>query len=144
MKFIFKISINQYLTIGIGVVYLWFGMLKFFSGVSPAEELAQGTIDVLTFGLIPSDVSIILLAIWESLVGVLFLSGLFKRFAILFALLHIILTFTPICIFPELIFLVFPFQLTLLGQYVFKNIIIIASLLVLYKLYFGEEEGNNK
>lgn len=144
MKFILKISIDRFLTVSIGVVYLWFGMLKFFSGVSPAEELAKNTITVLTFGIIPSDLSCILLAIWETLAGVLLLTGMFKRFTILFTLLHIVLTFTPLCIFPELVFVDFPSHLTLLGQYIFKNIIIIASLLVLYKLNFGEEEGNNE
>ena len=36
----------------IGVVYLWFGMLKFFPGISPAETIAIDTITELTLGVV--------------------------------------------------------------------------------------------
>ncbi|HEX9616519.1 MAG TPA: hypothetical protein VGA03_03835, partial [Anaerolineales bacterium] len=39
-----------FLRIGMGIVFLWFGALKFFLGLSPATDLAVRTIDVLTFG----------------------------------------------------------------------------------------------
>ena len=55
--------------ISIGLVYLWFGSLKFFTGVSPAEKLAQDTIEQLTMGLLLPEISIILLALWETLIG---------------------------------------------------------------------------
>ena len=32
------------LRIGLGVVFLWFGALKFFPGVSPAEGLVRNTV----------------------------------------------------------------------------------------------------
>ena len=41
------------LRISLGLVFFWFGFLKFFPGLSPAEGLATGTIEVMTFGLIP-------------------------------------------------------------------------------------------
>ena len=46
----------------IGIVYIWFGALKFFHGYSPAEDLAIHTIDKLTFDLVPGTVTIVLLA----------------------------------------------------------------------------------
>jgi len=55
---------TRFLSISIGLVYLWFGGLKYFSGFSPAEQLAQDTIAVLTFDLIPPNYSILLLALW--------------------------------------------------------------------------------
>ncbi|MDH5380492.1 MAG: doxx family protein [Cyclobacteriaceae bacterium] len=121
------------LSITIGVVYLWFGSLKFFSGVSPAEELAQNTIDLLTFGLIPSNVSIILLAIWETAVGILLITNQFKKYALYAALVHMICTFTPLFLFPELSFTASMVELTLVGQYIIKNLIIIAALMILMK-----------
>ena len=119
--------------VSVGIVYLWFGALKFFSGVSPAETLAQQTIQKLTFNLIDPSVSIILLALWETTIGILLLLTIWRRTTLLLALLHIILTFTPFLFFPELVFTNMPFGLTLLGQYIIKNVIILGVLLVLLK-----------
>ena len=119
------------LRISIGLVYLWFGMLKFFPDVSPAEDLARNTIHCLTFGLVPDQISVLLLAIWEVAVGVLLITGLFRSIALRVTLVHILCTFVPILCFPELIFQNVPLVLTLLGQYIVKNIIILAALLVL-------------
>jgi uncharacterized membrane protein YkgB len=129
-----NLSNNRILTVSIGIAYLWFGILKYFPNQSPAEDLAKNTIDVLTFSLIPSNISIILLAIWESLVGFLLIMNIYKRVAILLALVHMTLTFTPLFLFPEQMFINAPFQLTLLGQYIIKNIVIIVALFSLYKL----------
>ena len=129
-----NISNSRILTVSIGIAYLWFGALKYFPNQSPAEDLAKNTIDVLTFSLIPSNVSIILLAIWESLVGVLLILNIYKRVAILLAIVHMTLTFTPLFIFPEQMFINTPFQLTLVGQYIIKNIVIIVALFSLYNL----------
>ena len=125
---------NHLLAPSIGIVYFWFGMLKFFPNLSPAEDLAKGTIDILTFNLIPSNVSIILLAIWESLIGLLLIVNLFRRTAIILALIHIAFSFSPLFFFTNQVFENAPFHLTLLGQYIVKNLVIIAGLLVLYKL----------
>ncbi len=40
------------LRISLGIVFLWFGVLKFFPELSPAEELATRTIEVLTLGIV--------------------------------------------------------------------------------------------
>ena len=117
----------------IGIVYLWFGTLKYFPGVSPAEDLAQNTISALTFNLIPPNVSIILLAIGESLIGVFLLMNIYRRTVVVIALVHMACTFTPLFLFPDLIFVNVPFQLSLLGQYIIKNIIIASALFILYQ-----------
>ena len=41
-------SAMSLLRITVGIVYLWFGALKFFQGLSPAEQLAMQTIHELT------------------------------------------------------------------------------------------------
>ena len=125
---------NHILSVSIGILYLWFGALKFFPDLSPAEDLAKNTIGVLTFNQIPSNISIVLLAIWETLVGVLLIANIYKRVAIFLALAHMILTFTPLFIIPEQVFVDMPFQLTLVGQYIIKNIVIIVALISLYQL----------
>ncbi|NJB70715.1 putative membrane protein YphA (DoxX/SURF4 family) [Saonia flava] len=130
MKIQTKIKQNI-LPISIGVVYLWFGLLKFFPNLSPAEELAKTTIYELTFGLVPPNISIILLAILETGIGLLLIFNFYKTIAIRFALGHIFLTFTPLFIFPEQVFNNTPFELTLLGQYIAKNLIIVSVLIAL-------------
>jgi uncharacterized membrane protein YphA (DoxX/SURF4 family) len=92
------------IAISIGMVYLWFGLLKFFPNVSPAEELAKSTVNELTFGLIPSNFSFIVLAIWETIIGILLLLNLYNRVVIIAALVHIVFTFSPLFFFPELVF----------------------------------------
>ena len=123
---------NRYLQISIGLVYLWFGALKFFPNVSPAEELATNTINELTHFLIPSNIAIILLALWETAVGICFLLNFQKRWSIRIATVHMFLTFTPLYFFPELIFNDNIFSLTLVGQYIIKNLIILGALGVLW------------
>jgi uncharacterized membrane protein YkgB len=125
---------NHILSVSIGILYLWFGTLKFFPDQSPAEDLAKNTISALTFNQISPNVSIILLAIWETLVGVLLITNIYRRVAIFLALVHMVLTFTPLFIIPEQVFVDMPFQLTLVGQYIIKNIVIIVALISLYKL----------
>ncbi len=129
-----KQSPNLILAISIGLIYLWFGILKYFPNLSPAEDLAQSTIGLLTFNLISPRVSIILLATWESLVGLLLLLNIFRRTAIILAFIHMTFTFFPLLFFRDQVFGNTPLQLTLLGQYIIKNLVIIAGLLVLYKL----------
>lgn len=137
MKIKELISNNHILAITIGLVYLWFGGLKFFAHLSPAEDLAKNTIEVLTFGFIPTNVAIILLAIWETFIGAFLILNMFRKPVIILALVHMVLTFTPFIFFPNLSFNHSPLVFTLLGQYIFKNVIIIGALLTLYKQPFS-------
>ncbi|NDV15888.1 hypothetical protein GO009_07605 [Muricauda sp. TY007] len=121
------------LTISMGLVYFWFGALKFVPNLSPAEDLAKSTIHQLTFGLIPDGVSIILLAFWEVGLGFLFVFGFFRRQAVIMALVHMVCTFTPLFFFPGDVFGEAPLSLTFVGQYIMKNLIIIAALVSLYE-----------
>ncbi|MEQ8624170.1 MAG: doxx family protein [Vicingaceae bacterium] len=131
-----KIKTDNFLllSISIGLVYLWFGALKFFPGLSPAEGLAKETIQLLTFGLIPESSSIILLAIIESGIGILLIFNFLKKVALYAALVHILVTFFPIFLFAESMFSPSAFSFTLLGQYIFKNIVYVAALLLLLKV----------
>ncbi len=122
---------NNTMAISIGIVYLWFGLLKFFPELSPAEGLAKNTIHELTFGLIPSNITIILLAILETGTGLFLILNLYRRITVKIGLAHILFTFTPLFLFPEQVFNNSPFELTLLGQYIAKNLIIICALIAL-------------
>ncbi|WP_136467593.1 hypothetical protein [Flagellimonas onchidii] len=119
------------LAISIGLVYIWFGTLKFFPSLSPAEGLAKNTIHELTFGFLPDSLSIVLLAIMEVGIGVCLLMNIWRRQTIIIALFHMALTFAPLLLFPSESFQEPPLVPTLLGQYIGKNVIIVAALLTL-------------
>ena len=117
----------------IGIIYIWFGMLKFFHGYSPAEDLAINTINKLTGGLIAAQASIILLAVWEVLLGLLLMLGLQTKKVLAFLVLHMVCTFAPLLFFPDLSFKFAPYGFTLVGQYIMKNIIILSAAWVLWQ-----------
>jgi uncharacterized membrane protein YphA (DoxX/SURF4 family) len=119
------------LRVSLGVVFFWFGVLKFFPGLSPAQDLATRTIQILTFGAIPPDVAILLLATWECVVGLGLVFGLFMRATLLLLLLQMAGTMTPILLFPHEVFTRVPYAPTLEGQYIIKNIVLISAGLVL-------------
>ncbi|TVR81202.1 MAG: DoxX family protein [Chitinophagaceae bacterium] len=119
------------LRISMGVVFLWFGFLKFFPGVSPAEELAIHTTEILSFGLLDDRTAVFVIALWESIIGIGLIFRLFMRFTILLLFLQMIGACAPLVIFPDQVFTQFPYAPTLEGQYIIKNIVIICAALVL-------------
>lgn len=116
--------------ISIGIIYLWFGILKFFPNISPAETIARQTIDKLTFGYIPADVNYLLLAIMETTIGILLIGNVWKNKVIPIALVHLILTFSPMVLFTSETFSS-PFVPTFVGQYIVKNLVLFNALLLL-------------
>ncbi|MBN2862339.1 MAG: DoxX family protein [Bacteroidales bacterium] len=119
------------LRISIGLIFFWFGILKFFEGLSPAEDLATRTISAITFNLVPDKVIIYGLAAWEVLIGVGLIFNIFMRVTLFLLFLQMLGTFFPLFLFPGEIFHVFPVSLTLEGQYIIKNIVIISGGIVL-------------
>lgn len=121
------------LRVSIGIIYVWFGMLKFFHGFSPAEELAVNTIQKLSFHLIPGSVCLFLLASWETALGLLLMLGYKTRALLIVMTIHMVCTFTPLLFFPDVSFKYAPYGFTLVGQYIMKNIIILAAAGVLWQ-----------
>ena len=117
------------MVISFGIMYFWFGMLKFFPGVSPAEVLAKATLDKLTLGLIPSNFTYCMLAAWEVTIGIAMLLNYTKRGIIYITVLHLLFTFTPLFLLPDISFNGEPYSLTLVGQYIIKNLVLIFALL---------------
>ena len=128
-----RITRVSFVSAALGVVYLWFGILKFFPGLSPAEELAGTTIERLTLGTLDPEMGVFLLAIWEVGIGLMLLTGTFQKWALWAALVHICCTFTPLLFFPDLCFTKVPFGLTLVGQYIFKNLVFLGVMVILIK-----------
>jgi len=134
------------LRLSIGIVFLWFGGVKYFTGFSPAEEIATRTIQTLTFDMLTENVILYGLATWEVLIGLGLLLNIFLRETLLLLYLQMLGTFMPVFLFPSEVFAQFPYSLTLEGQYIFKNLVLLSAGIVLGatvrggKLRSGEEE----
>ena len=119
------------LRISLGVIFLWFWFLKFFPVMSPAEEMARQTFEILTFGLIPQNLAIKVLASWECAIGLGLLIGKYLRVVLLLLALQMVGAMSPLFLFPEKVFLHIPWVPTLEGQYIIKNIVLISAAIVL-------------
>ena len=119
------------LRLSIGLTYFWFGSLKFGLGTSPAEALATTTIGLLTHGLLPAAVSLRLLALWECGIGLCFITGRWFRTGLRLMYLHMAGTTTALFLWPSQLFTHIPYQPTLEGQYIIKNLVFIAAAAVL-------------
>ncbi len=108
------------------VVYFWFGILKLV-GSSPANPLVAGLLE-RTMPFITFDHFIIFLGSVEILIAVAFLVPSFERWAIALLIPHLITTFMPLVLLPAMAWQG-PFIPTLEGQYIIKNLLIIASAL---------------
>ncbi len=105
------------------VVYFWFGILKvlYESPANPlVEKLLQKTLPFITF-----DVFIVLLGCFEILIGILFIIPRAERVVLPLLAVHMITTLMPLILLPSVTW-VSPFVPTLEGQYIIKNILIIA------------------
>lgn len=121
--------------VSLGIIFVWYGVLKFFPHLSPAEVLATQTIDILFFHMIPADISIKLLALWEVFIGVGLLLGIYLRVALVLFFIHMVLTFSPFILLPELCFTSAPYAFTLVGQYILKNLVFILMGVLIYHEY---------
>jgi uncharacterized membrane protein YkgB len=121
----------RFLRISIGIIFTWFGMLKFFEGLSPAEGIAVRTIGTLTGGIFEENTILVGLAIWETLIGIGLLFNIFLRETLVLLYLQLIGTFMPVFLFPAEVFFKIPYAPTLEGQYIFKNLVIVGAGIVL-------------
>lgn len=119
------------LRVSLGVVFLWFGVLKFFPHASPAEELATRTIEVLTFGVVTAPLSLPILAVWEVLIGLGLILRRFMRTTLVLLFIQMSGTVAPLLLFRSETWTTFPVAGTLEGQYIIKNIVLVAAALVL-------------
>lgn len=119
-----------FLRISIGLIFFWFGVLKFWPDLSPADQLATETIDRLSLGLIAEDVARVLLAILETTIGIGLIVGKFMRFTLLLLVGQMLGAATPLVLFPDVTWsqLLVP---TLEGQYILKNIVLVSAALTI-------------
>tara|TARA_B110000090_G_scaffold108763_1_gene121852 strand:- start:89 stop:508 length:420 start_codon:yes stop_codon:yes gene_type:complete len=112
-----------------GVIFIWFGILKPL-GLSSAEGLLKATVIWLPFG--SPEMWLIVIGLWEVVIGVFFFFKRTTRIAIVLLFLQMVGTFMPLIVLSEVTFqsnnILLP---TLEGQYIIKNLMIISAALVL-------------
>ena len=108
--------------LSLGMVFVWFGLLKVM-GVSPVFDLASHIVYWL-----PSELFVPLLGIWEMAIGVGLLLGKALRVILSLLFLQLAGTFLVLIILPEAAFQGGnPLFLTTEGEFVIKNIVLIAA-----------------
>jgi uncharacterized membrane protein YkgB len=104
-------------------IYFYFGVLKLL-GDSPATPLAQAMVSK-TLGITHFHTTFMMLAIFECIIGVLFLFPKLTRIVIPLLLIHMVIVCSPLFLVPDQAFTKL-FVPTLEGQYIIKNVAIIA------------------
>ena len=117
------------LRFALAVIFIWFGVLKPF-GLSPAEPLVLATVEALP--VLSPRAWLIVIGWWEVLIGLTFLHRATLRIAIALLALQMVGTFLPLVLLPEVTFQPgrIPYGLTMEGQYIIKNLLVIAAALV--------------
>ena len=123
-KFMSKWGIT-FLRYSLGLIYIWFGILKPF-GLSPAQELVENTV----YWFDNPKTFVPILGWWEVIIGLTMCIKPLIRVSIFLLFIQMPGTFLPLILLPEVCFNNFPFGLTLEGQYIIKNLIIISAALV--------------
>ncbi|MBE7700102.1 DoxX family membrane protein [Oerskovia sp. Sa1BUA8] len=112
------------LRVALGLVFLGFGALKFFPGASPAEVVAERTIDTLTLGLVHGTVAVVLTAVVECFIGLTLVTGYWLRAGLVVMAGAFVGILAPTALFFDELF---GSGMTLLGQYVLKDVVLVAA-----------------
>jgi uncharacterized membrane protein YkgB len=109
--------------IALFIVFFWFGILKII-GTSPANpmvmDLMHATLPFMTW-----EVFIVLFSIYEMIIGLTFLIPKLERLAIALLMPHMVMTMLPLIFLSDMTWQGF-LTPTLEGQYIIKNLVIIA------------------
>ncbi len=129
----------KFARLALGIVFIWFGALKMIGDLSPAYDLVAATVYWLT-----PEIIIPLIGLWEVAIGVAFLFPPLTRVALLLLIPQMPATFLPLVLLPAVTFTVVPWGLTLEGQYIVKNLVIIACALIIGGTALREDHSDRE
>lgn len=115
----------------LAIIFLWFGLLKLV-GLSPAAELVSRT-----FFFIPPHVILPVLGVTEVGIAACFFFPRFLRVGLTLLALHLPGTFLSFLVVPEMCFVRAPFLLTVEGEFILKNLLLISAALFLAGTFAG-------
>ncbi len=113
--------------VALGVIFFWFGVLKFFPGLRVSDDLATRTVSMLSSGYVPPSISLPVLAACECAIGLGLIFGKFLRVTLLLLFLQMMGTFLPLVFFPSETWTHFPYMPSLEGQYIIKNLVLLGA-----------------
>ena len=119
------------LRVTLGGIFLGFGVLKFFPGLSPAAALAEQTFGILTFGLVPAAVARVLIAILECAIGLCFITGKGLRVGVWLLAVQMLGALSPLLLLAGEMFSGPHHAPSLEGQYVIKDVVTVAAGMVI-------------
>ena len=126
------------LRIALGVVFFWFGSLKIL-GVSPVTAIVAST-----YSLFPTQSFILTLGFLEAAIGLGLMFKLFLRPTLFLLWLQMAGTFLSFALAPSLFFFQGnPLFLTVEGEFVLKNIVLIAASIVIGGFEIKKSEIRN-
>jgi uncharacterized membrane protein YkgB len=120
----------------IAVVYIWFGLLKVV-GTSPAEGLVTKLFNLTLEPYMGIQAFLVILGIGECTIGFLWLLPRLTKIAFWVMIVHMFTTFLPVIFLPNETWQSF-FNLTLTGQYIIKNVVLLSAAWFVY--IFWEKE----
>lgn len=123
LQFLWKYS-DEIGRIALAIIFVWFGTLKVIA-LSPANGLVGMLLDQTFLSIIPYDIFLVGFGMVEVCIGLLFLIPRLERVAILLLLVHMVTTVLPLFILPAVAWQSFLVP-TLEGQYILKNVALIA------------------
>ena len=121
------------------IVYFWFGLLKLISK-SPAEALITSLHRMTISHFIRIKCFLIVLGTTECLIGILWLMPKLTKWTIIIFFSQMITTFLPLFIMPDQTWSDF-MVLSLSGQYILKNVVLVACALTIYQDYRASAAG---
>ncbi|MPZ63510.1 MAG: DoxX family protein [Propionibacteriales bacterium] len=116
------------LRVSLGLVFLGFGVQKFFPGVSPAEELAVSTLETLSLGMVSGGAALLMTAVAETFIGLTLVTGRMLKAGLVVLAGSLVGIMSPLVLFFSEMF---PGAPTLEAQYVFKDIVLVAAGMVI-------------
>lgn len=125
------------LRVAMGGIFLLFGVLKFFPGVSPIEVLATRTTTALTFGLVTGTAAMWLIATLECMIGLCFVTGRFLRIGVWLLGAQMLGAMSPLVLFPAELFAGPHHAPTLVAQYIIKDVVLVGAGLVIAATWTG-------
>ncbi|MFJ6489050.1 DUF417 family protein [Streptomyces californicus] len=119
------------LRVTVGIVFFGFGVLKLFPSASPAEQLAVDAATKMTLGMVPETVLLLSLAALETAIGIgLIVGRRLLRPALVAFFLHMGGVFSTLLLLPDAMWQPHSPAPTMEGQYVVKNVVLVAVCLV--------------
>lgn len=125
------------LRIALGGVFLVFGLLKFFPGLSPIEDLATRTTEALSFGLVSGRAAMVVIATLECLIGLSVITGRFLRVGVWLLAAQMVGAMSPLVLFPGELFPGSLHTPTLAAQYIIKDVVLVAAGMVIASTWTG-------